>query len=145
MAIPLDTPALVLLETSNPYDMPPDAVQELADELTREIPGMAFGVAYEEQHGAGVSMHEVLHVWLPNSEWLKDTGYTTALTLIVTWMRRRFRLHGNERRPKSIIVHDTADGHEIAKLVICEEDGDTVREAVGRSRRHRPTGRHRRE
>jgi hypothetical protein len=51
----------VMLETSNPPDIGPEELRDLADELGAQVDDVDFVVGYFDQHGARVTWHEVLH------------------------------------------------------------------------------------
>ena len=61
---------LLVLETINPFDMTADDLVQLAEEIRQSL-RMPIGVAYDDQHGAGVTWHEVLHIWLPSVKFLR--------------------------------------------------------------------------
>lgn len=136
--------ATVLLETINPLDLTPDDLQELADLLSRETPQLSYRVAYNDQHGGGVSWHEVLRIWLPNAEFIKNTIYTIILTESFASMRRRFQRKHSSRRPKSIIVHDMHTGNELAAFVIDDVEAEPRSQVLEAIPRKVPHGRHRR-
>ena len=134
--------ATILLETINPADLTPDDLEELASVLTEQLPGFDYEIASEEQHGAGVTWHEVLRVWLPDVTSLKDDAYGALLGTCFAYMRSRFaRKHGS-RRPKSIILHDES-GREIASYTITKSTGEPQEKEPDKKVRKRPRGRHR--
>jgi hypothetical protein len=135
----------VLLETINPLDLTPDDLQELVHLLSCEVPDVRFQIAYEDQHGGGVSWHEVLRIWLPNAEFIKDSIYTTLLTISIESMRRRFKRKHGSRRPKSIIVHDRETGKELASFVVYDVDSEPLLQELETIPRKVPRGRHRRD
>jgi hypothetical protein len=139
------TDSAVLLETINPLDLTPDDLQELVDVLSREAPQVEYQIAYEDQYGGGVSWHEVLRVWLPNAEFIKDAIYTTLLTISIDAMRRRFKRKYGSRRPKSIIVHDRTTGRELASFVIHDVDSEPQSQELETIPRKVPRARHRRD
>lgn len=144
MANASGTRATVLLETINPLDLTPDDLQELTDLLSREAPQLSFQVAYDDQHGGGVSWHEVLRIWLPNADFIKDAIYTIILTESFASMRRRFQRKHSSRRPKSIVVHDMQTGKELASFVIDDADAEPQSQVLEVVPRKVPHGRHRR-
>jgi hypothetical protein len=128
---------LLLLETINPNDMTEEDLVELATTLNREI-GIPIGIGYEDQFGAGVSWHEVLYLWLPNHEFVKDEIWVTALGTVLENLRQRFKRKGNERRPKSLIVRDPSTGEVVATYLIEEVGSKVKEEEPDQSPRRRP-------
>lgn len=138
-----EQPMTVLLETINPQDLTPDDLQVLADQLGENVAECGFEVAYEEQHGAGVTWHEVLRIWVPEFASLRDNTYSAILGMCVAYMRQRFKRKRGGRRPKSIIVHDAKTGKEIASYVISDETSEPIGQVLEVIPRRRPKGRHR--
>jgi hypothetical protein len=105
MADPAETQSMLILETINPKDMTEEDLIELGDALSRgtELP---ISIGYEDQHGAGVTWHEVLQVWLPSAEFFKEQVWLFLSGVIFENLRRRFNRPGNDRRPKSLIIRD---------------------------------------
>jgi hypothetical protein len=108
-----DTRQEILLETINPSDFTPDELWELADSLSVVMPNFKFIPAYEDQHGAGVSWHEVIRLWVDNEDMVKDGTFAVILEHIYQAMRERFKKPAGKHRPKSVIVNDKRDGREI--------------------------------
>lgn len=139
------TAAIVLMETINPLDLTPADLQGFIDTLSRELPQLTFQVAYEDQHGAGVSWHEVLRIWLPNANFIKDAIYTPIITESFKTMRERFQRKHGSRRPKSIVVHDLQTGKELASYVILDAEAEPQSQELETVPRKVPRGRHRRD
>ena len=64
----------LLLEPGNPNDITKEDLAELRQQLTAQLDGVEVAVAYHPQKGAGVTLDEVLHVWVPGWEFLRDEG-----------------------------------------------------------------------
>ncbi len=128
---------LLVLETINPFDMTADDLVQLAEEIRQSL-RMPIGVAYDDQHGAGVTWHEVLHIWLPSVDFLKDEGWEIVLGIIVENLRRRFRRSGNERRPKTLIIRDPQTENVVAEFIIEEADAEPKEREPDQSPRRRP-------
>ena len=116
---------MLILETINPNDMTEDDLIELGEALAKgtELP---IAIGYEDQHGAGVTWHEVLQVWLFLSG------------VIFENLRRRFHRLGNDRRPKSLIIRDLETGEVLKAYVIETEDADPKEVEPDQSPRRRP-------
>jgi hypothetical protein len=128
---------LLLLETINPLDMTEEDLAELAEEITAVV-GVHVGIAYEDQTGAGVSWHEMLHLWLPSIDFLKDEGWEIILGIVVENLRRRFRRSGNERRPKTLTVRDPDTGRVVMELTIEEAESEPEKKEPDQAPRRRP-------
>jgi hypothetical protein len=127
----------LLLETNNPLDIEPHELRALAEEVSGRS-GISAHVAYEDQFGAGVTLHEVLYIWLPSASFVKDAIYTEILNAAFTFMRNRFRKPHGKGRPKSITVLDE-NGKELESFEIKTEEGEPQRHAgKGKHRRTRP-------
>lgn len=116
----------ILLETINPADLTPDDLKELADQLSAAIPEFDFIPAYEYQHGAGVSWHEVLRLWVENEEMLRDVSFGFVLERVYENMRERFKKPAGKHRPKSIKVNDRSSGKEVKSVVLESADSAPV-------------------
>lgn len=116
----------VLLETSNPLDVKPDELRELAQELNQGAPEIDFIVGYFDQHGSGVTWHEVLHVWLPSADFIKNTAWMYVMTILGKWGKKRFDKLKGGRRPKSIVFHDSETGKEVGKILLKDENDEVV-------------------
>jgi hypothetical protein len=83
----------------------PDDLEELVAVLSREAPEMQRQIAYEDQYGGGVSWHEVLRIWLPNAEFIKNTICTTLITISIESMCQRFkRKHSSHPQRASLCM-----------------------------------------
>jgi hypothetical protein len=129
-------PAL-LLETNNPLDMEPAHLEELAARLRPLLSNIDVALAYEDQAGAGVTLHEVLHVWLPSADFVKNAAWTLVFNEIVTFMRERFRRPHSSARPKSITINDP-DGNAVLEITIKTPDGPVTELAPRKRKRKKP-------
>ena len=120
----------ILLETINPSDLTPSEIQELADKLSDAVADYRFAIAYEDQHGAGVSWHEVIHLWVENADIIKGGAFGFALEHVYQFMRERFKRPSGELRPKSITVNDVRNGKEILSIVIESIDSEPAETEV---------------
>jgi hypothetical protein len=127
---------VVLLETINPLDITHADLEHLAHDLSARLPELEFLPAYEDQHGAGVTFHEVLRVWLPAA--FHDTTIRAILAVAVAWMCGRFASPHGSRRPKSIMVHNAETGEETHSLTIPSVDAHPTPRPTKPGRRKRP-------
>lgn len=123
----------ILLETSNPLDVTPDELQVLADELASKVADVDFVIGYFDQHGAGATWSEVLHVWLPDESFFRDAAWTYVLGVTGLWMKSRFRKKGSARRPKTISFYDSDTGRKIGEVKIQNEDQEISIELPSRA------------
>ena len=135
---------VILLETINPRDLTPDDLDELASDLQDLAAEYEYEVAYEDQHGSGVTWHEVLRIWVPEAAALRDGLYVVIIGACTKFMRDRFKKKWGKKRPKSIIVHDGKTGEEIASWVIKDELSEPEEKTPEKLIRRKPKGRHRR-
>ena len=128
---------LLLLETINPNDFTEEELVEIGEAIRRgcDVP---VGIAYEDQFGAGVTWHEVLDVWLPTREFIKDQSWTFVLGILTENLRRRFSRKGSERRPKTLRVRDPETGEVVAMYIIEDVDAEPKLEEPDQSPRRRP-------
>jgi hypothetical protein len=118
----------LLLEPGNPYDITPGELEPVRAQMARATP-VRVAIAYQPHKGAGVTLVEVLNFWVPNAEFLRDEAYSVLLGMLIENMRRRFKRKHGAKRPKSIIVRDSArDGRVIETINIQAEDKPVVRE-----------------
>jgi hypothetical protein len=138
----------VLLETSNPLDVTPQDLYDLADLLETVVPRASVEIGYEDQYGAGVTGHEVLYFWIPNAEALRDGLYVAMITATLGWLRGRFKRKHSESRGKTLTVYDTSTGKPLQTWVLRESESEPVKQEPEPMRRplpmRRPRGRHRR-
>jgi hypothetical protein len=128
---------MLILETINPSDMTEEDLVELGAALAKGTE-LSIAIGYEDQHGAGVTWHEVIQVWLPSAEFFKEQAWLFLSGVIFENLRRRFRRPGNERRPKSLVVRDLETGEVLREYVIEEEDAVPKVVEPDQSPRHRP-------
>jgi hypothetical protein len=137
MTAEVDTTKMLILETINPKDMTEDDLVELGSALA-EATELQIGIGFEDQFGAGVTWHEVLHVWLPNAEFFKEQAWLFLSGILFENLRRRFKRPGNNRRPKSLVIHDIETGEVLRAYLILDEDAEPEVVEPDQSPRRRP-------
>jgi hypothetical protein len=143
-------PWTAVLETNNPSDVTHEDLEDIADLLEEEVPQASIEIGYEDQHGAGVTAHEVLIFWVPSAEALRDGLYVALIASATSSLRKRFQRRHGERRPKSLTVYDASTGLPLRTWVLRDEESepeekhetDPMRRPMPR---HRQRGRHRRD
>lgn len=113
--------AQLLLEPGNPYDLTGEDLQELRQELAARFEGVEVAIAYHPPKGAGVTHADVLHLWLPGWEFLRDEGYSFLLGMALEAMRARFGRGRGASRRKVVVVHDP-DGGEVETVTLQNSD-----------------------
>jgi hypothetical protein len=129
------TTPVVLLEPGNPYDITIEDLEPLKARL-QECSELDVMIAYHPPRGAGITLDEVLHVWLPSAEFLRDEAYSLLLGGIIGYMRARFKNRRGEKRRKMIIIRDE-HGRELKRIII-EEDQAPERTEDGSKQEKRP-------
>jgi len=136
-----DVPATarrVMLETSNPLDVTPADLEELAEDLEKVDPNVVVELGYDDQYGAGVTGHEILFFWVPNAEALRDGFYVALVQAAIVGLRKRFRKRHSEQRTKSLTVYDAETGRPLEKWVLKTADSEPELEEPDPMRRGRP-------
>lgn len=126
----------LLLEPGNPYDITKEDLEELRQTLAEQLEGVDVAVAYHPPKGAGVTLDEVLHIWLPGWEFLRDEGYSLLLGAVLNEMRQRFQRRRGAKRRKVIVIHNP-DGGEVEVITLQDPDSAEEREQ-GRPNEKRP-------
>ena len=126
----------LLLEPGNPYDTTKEDLEELRQTLAEQLDGVDVAVAYYDPKGAGVTHDEVLHLWLPGWEFLRDEGYSMLLGAALNEMRKRFQRKRGAKRRKVIVIHDP-DGGEVETVSLQDPESAEEHEP-GRPGEKRP-------
>jgi hypothetical protein len=138
---------VVLVETSNPLDVTPQDLEDLAELLEAADPQISIEIGYEDQYGSGVTGHEILYFWIPNADSLRDGLYVTIIAYAVGWLRERFKRKHSARRVKSLTVYDASTGKPLRTWVLRDLESDPIEQEPDPMRRplptRRPRGRHR--
>jgi hypothetical protein len=125
------------LESGNEYDISTQELEELANEIEAATSHLEVAVGHEEQVGAGVTLSEVLHVFLPSAEFVKDSMYTPVVGALVLFLRRRFKKRHEGQRKRVAILYGP-DGAPLREVVVTRDvDGftDTLASPDARTRR----------
>lgn len=106
----------VLLEPLNPNDLTVDELTAFARTLKPDSDEVKVVVGHEEQRGAGVTMWDVLHFWVPGPEFVRDAIYGYLIAECLAFMKNRRNRKHSAKRPISIVVL-LPDGTEVDKIV----------------------------
>jgi len=130
----------LILETPNPFDITLTELEavaiEMRLELKRDGKKVDVEIAPVEVYGAGVQFWDLVHMWLPDAEFFKDTGFTIVGGVIARFMATRFRKPKEENRRRVIFVYGP-DGEPICEIDVLES-GETVTRAPQRKERRPP-------
>lgn len=121
----------IVVEPGDPFDFDDDELHELADRIRRSEPGGIVDVAKRPEHGYGVTLIEVLNLYLEiygatGTAW----GTIKAVRGSVEWLQQRWRKDSEDNpeerpRPRSLRVYDE-NGKLIGRVWIEEPNGEAV-------------------
>jgi hypothetical protein len=130
----------IILEPGNPYDFQRSELEQLSDIVTRET-GVPARPAMREEEGYGVSLHEVLYVWIL-SEPFRVELEKKLLDLVIDWARDRWRKEKEEHpdaepRPRSVTILGP-DGEPLKALVVRDDSSEPEEDRTEEARVERP-------
>jgi hypothetical protein len=111
----------IIIEAGNPFDFDEKHLVPLIAEVQAET-GLPTRAAFRKEEAYGVSLYEVIFVWIPK-------GYALARVLqpIIKFARNRFRRdkeqHPESPRPRSITILGP-DGRPLKSVVIRSPDAE---------------------
>jgi hypothetical protein len=105
----------LVLEPGNPWEVSEPELQALAVDIAAGGDELEVDVAYERSEGAGVTLVEVLHVFLPSADFIKDSAYTFLLAALGRHMRRRRKEPHNSQREQVAIIYGP-DGNPLREV-----------------------------
>ena len=92
-----DTRLEILVEPRAPNDPNPEHLTALRSELAEAFPDADVWEAWDEQRGAGVTLEEIVNVWIPWSDIASAAAGVVAAKL-VQWLKERHKK--SPTRPK---------------------------------------------
>jgi hypothetical protein len=125
----------ILIESINPIELPPDELVPLALELEKLTPGTPVAVGFEEEEGSGVTWVQVIHLFLPSADFVKDAAYAALCGRVMTFFKERRNRKHQGTRTHNLVVHDD-EGNVIGtwslrpnedQAIILPPDEDTFR------------------
>jgi hypothetical protein len=134
----------VMLEPGNPRDFQEAELDQLARELQDEYE-IEVEIAARPERGYGVTLHEVIHLWVDIAE--IAGGMATGLALLRTvgkwarerWQRDRDEHPGSKPRPRTVTLYD-AKGRPLKRIRIDLPVGEALEEEPSNEEpRTRPT------
>jgi hypothetical protein len=117
----------IVIEPGNPYEFSEAELEELSARIAEDLPDFEVDTYLRPEHGYGVMLHSVLHVWLDLAP-LEGPLITLALGSFVAWSKREIRREKNKKpnvrlRPRSIIIWGP-DGKLLRSVVIKDGSGE---------------------
>jgi hypothetical protein len=111
----------IIIEPGNPFEFDPSDFDDLRHDLEEET-GISTRAAFREEEGYGVSMHEVIWVWVPHA-----VSAANALRILIEWGRTRWKREKEAHpeappRPRSIIILGP-DGRPLKSVVVRSDVG----------------------
>jgi hypothetical protein len=116
----------VSLESVNSKDLSLADLRLLAQELERDVNRsrprtVRVIVRGEKPVGAGNTWVDVLLLFLPSAEFIREEAFRILVTRILTFMRSRFRRPHERSRPRLVCIYGP-DGSILKKVQIDSED-----------------------
>jgi len=133
----------VIFEPGNPHDLSRDELEELATEIREEFPELEVEVFVGEEHGYGVTLSEVLRIYMEIGE---VAGATAAIGApfwaTVRWAKKRWHRDREANpdelpRPRFVTVYGP-DGETLKSVKIDAPDGEVEEDEGPRSGHRRP-------
>jgi hypothetical protein len=121
----------VILDPGNPFDFDDDELNDLADQIRRLEPDDIVTVAKRPEHGYGVTLIEVLNLYLDIAGAAGTVlGTIKAVRQSVEWLQQRWRKDSEDNpeqgpRPRSLCVYDE-NGKLLGRVRIDEPNGEAV-------------------
>jgi hypothetical protein len=126
--------ASIVLESRNARDITQAELDDLAREIDSELVACgrrdvsAAAVAHDAT-GGGHSWTDVLYVFLPSADFLKDAVWTTVLERVERFLRRRFDRPHEASRPRVLVVRESEGGEVLEVRELKAEDAELVKAA----------------
>jgi len=124
---------LITLESRNDKDLSQLELDELISVLRAELSAAGdtdtdvLGVA-QPAPGVGNQWADVLHVFLPSKDFIKDAVWTAVLGRVEEFMRHRFSRKHEAPRPRVIVVRESEAGRVLSIRELTSADGEFAEE-----------------
>jgi hypothetical protein len=96
----------IVLESINPYDLTPEELNTLAQDIRDSVPGVSVAVGFEEEEGSGVTWVQAIHMFLPDAEFWKDAAYSQICAAVFKFYKKRRTEEHQTNRVHNLVVHD---------------------------------------
>jgi hypothetical protein len=103
----------ILIEPQNPLDLRPEALADLVDAVRDIDSAFEIQFAAHEQRGYGVTLWEVLFIWIGGK--VAETTIDSITNSAIDWAKRRFNVPNKGHRPKSITILGP-DGRAVRRI-----------------------------
>ncbi len=123
----------LLLEPGNPFDFTDQELEELIAAVRNDVPDLKVDVAVREEVGYGVTLIEVLHVFVEHKEEISLTA--GAVGAVIRWMKRRWER--DKGRQRAVLIWGPR-GEPLKSVKIDDPDGEPVEEDPPQENRPRP-------
>jgi hypothetical protein len=128
----------IVLEPGNAWEIPEVELRALAEDVAGGGDELEVDLSYEQSEGAGVTLVEVLHVFLPSADFIKDSAYTFLISALGRHMRRRRDKPHNSQREQVAIIYGP-DGEPLREVRLKPGGSEPSDDPVSKSvRRHKP-------
>ena len=122
-------PKYLILESQNNKDLSQDELDALADQIRTQLvqrDSIDLLVVAIAHTAAGVGNHwsDVLNVFLPSGDGIKDAIWAMVIDQIKTMMLARFSRPHQGRRPRVIVVRDVETGEVLRVLQATGPSGE---------------------
>ena len=108
----------IILQARDPHDITPEEVQELAALFYANFEYKVDIATNPEQVGKGITLNEVLYIWLiPAGFFLAKKAAEEVAKIVIQWTRNRLRKKGTTRRPTTIFIYGP-NGKVIKSVVV---------------------------
>lgn len=119
----------VIIAAGNPHDIAIEDLQDLATQVAT-VTGLEVEVRQTKEYGAGVTLWEVLRVWLPDQQLIEGALYASLVTVLTSWFKARFKKPHGRQRKKSVTIYGP-DGSPLRHITIAEEVAEPSDEVAG--------------
>lgn len=132
-----------ILEPANPFDFSEDEIEELVAEVVRDDPAARVQVAFREERGYGVTLGEVVHIYLEVAGGVGTAwGSFQTVRSVTRFLRGRWRRDRDENleehpRPRVVAIYDKA-GKPLGSISIDSPGGEPVEEPAPDDSQPRP-------
>lgn len=123
----------LLIEPGNPFDFTDEELDELIAAIQNDAPDRRVEVAVREEVGYGVTLIEVLHVFVEHKEEISLTA--GAVGAVIRWMKRRWER--DKGRQRTVLIWGPR-GEPLKSVKIDDPDGEPVEENPPQEDRPRP-------
>jgi hypothetical protein len=125
-----DNPASLILESDNAKNLSADELRLLAGELADLLRNagqehLTVNSVAHEPKGAGNNFADVLFVFLPTADFVKDQVWGLVLPRVVSFMRKRFSRKHEATRPRVVILYGP-DGQPLREIELKSADSEPV-------------------